>query len=125
MRLKILNELEKHLCKDWSVSRKLIRLKDINDFPHLSMMSFGESRVHIGNNIRYSWLDFDIKGYVHSDSTESIEHADRFSQDVENSLSSFSSENMEALWVMTVATDEGAHAPYGLCEFGIRILYNL
>ena len=125
MRLEILNSLHDHLCNEgnWSVSKTLMRVKDITDFPHLSMSSFGESRVHIGNNIRYAWLDFDIKGYVHSDNTESIEHADKFAQEVEDVISSFDNPKLEALWVMTVATDEGAHAPYGLCEFGIRILY--
>ena len=124
-RTEIVNSLQKFLDEKWATKKTLTPIDEVQDFPFLCFSSFSEQRQHISDDVKYVWLDFDIKGYLQSNQDDCIIEADEFTQKVEEHLSNFKNSNVISLWVMSVATDEGVYSPYSLCEYEIRILYEI
>lgn len=100
-------------------------LHEINSFPAFYVHATAESRIHIGNGVRYGLLSVAIRGYQWSDNLDDIE---LYARTIEIAVDSFRIANrniVQEARITSLTTDEGVMAPYGAVDISVEILYDV
>lgn len=102
--------------------RGLRFLHELNDFPCFHVHAKTENRTHAGAGMKLCIIECDVRGYVHSDTTEAKED---YLRRLEIGIQEYSDINreIEECRVIDVRTDEGLFRPYSICDIKIQILY--
>lgn len=100
-------------------------LHEINSFPAFYIHPQNESRVHEGDASAYAVQSISIRGFQYSDQLDDIE---QFMRDIETAIQSYAPAYpslVEDARVVSVRTDEGVMAPYGIVDMQLEILYDI
>ena len=96
-------------------------MHELNDFPCFCLHTETETRAWTDQ--RYGILKCSLRGYQHSDNLDDIE---TYTRAIEASLQRISRAHrprVEDVRVISVRTDEGIFAPYGIVDMSVEILY--
>lgn len=103
---------------------------EVNDFPFISVVPGVETREYLPSNFAWGHLNVALKLYVRSEDN-SAELLEELINDVESVLRnnenlqfSDTQESTEIL-VLSIITDEGLLAPYGVGEINISVRYQV
>lgn len=105
--------------------RGLRFLHEINTFPSFYVHPRNESRKHDGDGSKLAILQLDVRGYGWNDDLSYIENLVR---SIERSIQTFKRAHpvlVQEARVTTLRTDEGAMAPYCICDLTLEILYTV
>jgi hypothetical protein len=106
-------------------------LDDVNTFPAVAVLrpsiagKSGEqhssrratvSRNSIGGRSTLDQFTFIIRGYSCSDTDDSITASEELARNIERVIQSLNHPSIYSAKVVTVHTDEGLFAPYGICD---------
>jgi hypothetical protein len=114
-----------------NVETRLKYWDEINDFPFICLTVGGESREYQPGNFKWGRILYSFKMYVNSDSPE--EELEDVMADVERAIDEniripydkFNpSAKTEDIRVLSITTDEGSLAPFGVGEITIEVLYH-
>ena len=114
-----------------NVTRQMVFLNEVNDFPFVCMLVEPETRFHYGAGRKLATLAISLRGYVHDgDSGEMIELAEDLGMDIESLvIEPFAEAHrdlaVEFAGVESFRTDEGLMAPYGISDLTITITYEV
>lgn len=99
-------------------------LDELNDFPALCFYIDSESFKHVGGGVRYRTAIVVIRGYVYSDS-ESSDDSEALLSDIEWVVSHIRLRNRCIIdaRILSMGTDGGVLAPYGVSEAILSITY--
>ena len=100
-------------------------IDQINDFPYISYSASSSALTHIGDDVRYSRMEIQLRGYVRGENAQDL--SDQLALDIEDVLQSFR-ESASALDVvdcriLSVSTDEGLMEPYGIVDIAFECSY--
>lgn len=113
-----------------NVDTRLRFWDEINDFPYICITVGGETREYLPGNFKWGRITYNLKVYVNSESPE--EELEDVMADVERAIDaniriSYDEFNpsvtTEDIRVLSIITDEGALAPFGVGEITIEVLY--
>ena len=114
-----------------NVTRQMVFLNEVNDFPFVCMLVEPETRFHYGAGRKLATLAISLRGYVYDgDSPELIELAEDLGIDIETAAIQPFAEAHRDLGVdmcncVTFGTDEGLMSPYGVMDQTINIVYEV
>jgi hypothetical protein len=100
-------------------------LHEVNSFPAFYIHPQNESRVHEGDARAYAIQAISIRGYQYSDNLDDIE---AFMRNIEESIQTYARsypDLVEDARVVSVRTDEGSMAPYGIVDMQFEVLYSV
>jgi hypothetical protein len=100
-------------------------LHEINSFPAFYIHPQNESRVHEGDGGAYAVAAISIRGYQYSDQLDTIE---LFMRSIEVAIQTYAPANrnlVDDARVVSVRTDEGTMAPYGIVDMQLEVLYRV
>ena len=109
----------------YSGNRGLRFLHEINSFPSFYVHPRNENRRHDGNGSKLAILQLDIRGYGWNDDISYIETLVR---DLEAAIQTYRLAHLHLVHearVTSLRTDEGAMAPYCICDMSVEILYGI
>jgi hypothetical protein len=110
-----------------NVTRQMVFLNEINDFPFVCMLVEPETRFHYGAGRKLATLAISLRGYVFDgDSGENIDLAEDLGMDIETAvIQPFAQAHrdlgVEFAGVQSFRTDEGLMSPYGVMDQTITI----
>ena len=114
-------------------------LEDVNDFPSVAVLrpmisgKIGENhqnissrratvvRNAIGGRATIDQLTLTIRGYIHTTLETSLDDCEELARQIEAVVQSLHSPLIYSAKVLTVHTDEGLYAPYGICDIQCSI----
>jgi len=108
-----------------AVHRSYKFLDDINDFPTITLGGAGENNDEFGDGQILKTMTQSIRGYVMTDE-DSLRDSENLASDIETVVSSYAADAANLIHeaqVVSLSTDEGLLSPYGVCDVGIRIIY--
>ena len=114
-----------------NVTRQMVFLNEVNDFPFVCMLVEPETRFHYGAGRKLATLTLALRGYVFDgDPGENIDLAEDLGMDIDSLVIEPFAEAHRDLDVdmcncVTFATDEGLMAPYGVMDQTINIVYEV
>jgi len=114
-----------------NVTRQMVFLNEVNDFPFITMLVEPETRFQYGAGRKLATLVISLRGYVHDgDSGENIDLAEDLGMDIETAVLQPFAESHRDLGVdlcncVTFRTDEGLMSPYGVMDQTINIVYEV
>ena len=114
-----------------NVTRQMVFLNEVNDFPFVCMKVEPETRFHYGAGRKLATLALQLRGYVFDgDSGENIDLAEDLGIDIETAvIQPFAQAHrdlgVEFIGVQSFATDEGLMSPYGVMDQTINITYEV
>ena len=114
-----------------NVTRQMVFLNEVNDFPFVCMKVEPETRFHYGAGHKLATLALQLRGYVlDGDSGENIDLAEDLGIDIETAVIQPFAEAHRDLGVdmcncVTFGTDEGLMSPYGVMDQTINIVYEV
>lgn len=109
-------------------------LDDVNTFPSVAILrpslsgKIGEhhqnsgsrrattTRNSIGNRATLDALSFVVRGYVYTSVETSIDDTEQLAREIELAIQTLRSPLIYSAKVVSVHTDEGLFAPYGVCD---------
>jgi len=126
-RTTILSTLITHIATSTSSAgfRGMRFLHEINSFPAFYIHPQNESRVHEGAGNAYAICAMSIRGYQYSDQLDDIE---TFMRDIEAAVQTYSvayPSLVDDARVISLRTDEGVMAPYGIVDMQLEVLYSV
>lgn len=113
-----------------NVDTRLRFWDEINDFPYICITVGGESREYLPSNFKWGRVQYNLKIYVNSENPEEdledvmadVERA--IDADIRLSYDEFDpSGRTEDIRILSIVTDEGSLAPFGVGEITIEVLY--
>lgn len=113
-----------------NVDTRLRFWDEINDFPYICITVGGESREYLPSNFKWGRITYNLKIYVNSENPEEdledvmadVERA--IDADIRLSYDEFDpSGRTEDIRILSIVTDEGSLAPFGVGEITIEVLY--
>jgi len=114
-----------------NVTRKMVFLNEVNDFPFVCMVVEPETRFHYGAGRKLATLALSLRGYVHDgDSGENIDLAEDLGMDIDSLVIDRFAEahrnlGVEFAGAQSFRTDEGLMTPYGIADLTINITYEV
>jgi hypothetical protein len=114
-----------------NVTRQMVFLNEVNDFPFVCMLVEPETRFHYGAGRKLATLALSLRGYVFDgDSGENIDLAEDLGMDIESQvIEPFAQAHrdlgVEFAGVQSFRTDEGLMSPYGIADQTITITYEV
>ena len=114
-----------------NVTRKMVFLNEVNDFPFVCMLVEPETRFHYGAGRKLATLALSLRGYVFDgDSGENIDLAEDLGMDIDSLvIDTFAEAHrnlaIEFAGVQSFRTDEGLMSPYGIADLTITITYEV
>jgi len=109
------------------VIRGLKVLDEINDFPFACVLAANEKRIYNGAGEKIGVIETTIRAYVYSDN--SLDKAEEIGVEIDSLLKDFLAikcdNNVFDARVVTLKTDEGLFAPYGILDLQVEIFYIL
>ena len=126
-RTDILSTLISHIATSTASrgSRGMKFLHEVNSFPAFYIHPQNESRVHEGAGRAYAIQSLSIRGYQYSDNLDTIE---AFMRGIETAVQTYApayANLVEDARVISVRTDEGTMAPYGIVDMQLEVLYSV
>lgn len=123
----ILRTLVSHIATSTASAgfRGMRFLHEINSFPAFYIHPQNESRVHEGAGSAYAIQSISIRGFQYSDQLDDIE---AFMRAIEESIQSYAHTYpslVDDARVVSVRTDEGHMAPYGIVDMQLEVLYSV
>jgi hypothetical protein len=100
-------------------------LHEVNSFPAFYIHPQNESRVHEGAGEAYAIQSISVRGYQYSDQLDDIE---TFMRQIEVAIQTYAPTHrnlVDDARVVSVRTDEGTMAPYGIVDMQLEILYSI
>tara|TARA_Y100000389_G_scaffold184292_1_gene202596 strand:+ start:813 stop:1247 length:435 start_codon:yes stop_codon:yes gene_type:complete len=114
-----------------NVTRQMVFLNEVNDFPFVCMKVEPETRFHYGAGRKLATLVILLRAYVFDgDSSEIIDLTEDLGMDIESLVLQPFAEAHRDLGVdmcncVTFGTDEGLMSPYGVMDQTINIVYEV
>ena len=114
-----------------NVTRQMVFLNEVNDFPFVCMLVEPETRFHYGAGRKLATLAISLRGYVHDgDSGEVLDLAEDLGMDIDSLVIDTFAEahrdlGVEFAAVESFRTDEGLMSPYGIADLTITITYEV
>jgi hypothetical protein len=126
-RTSIMTTLVNHVATSTSSAgfRGMKFLHEVNSFPAFYIHPQNESRVHEGDGGAYAVCAISLRGYQYSDQLDAIE---QFMRDLEVAVQSYApayASLVDEARVVSVRTDEGTMAPYGIVDMQLEVLYSV
>ena len=126
-RTTILNTLIAHIATATASAgfRGMRFIHEINSFPAFYIHPQNESRVHEGAGESYAICAISIRGYEYSDSLDRIED---YMREIEESIQTYARAYpslVDDARVISLRTDEGVMAPYGIVDMQLEVLYSV
>ena len=123
----ILRTLVSHIASNTASAgfRGMKFLHEINSFPAFYIHPQNESRVHEGAGSAYAIQSLSIRGFQYSDQLDDIE---AFMRSIEEAIQSYAPTYpnlVDDARVVSLRTDEGTMAPYGIVDMQLEILYSV
>lgn len=112
-----------------NVTNKLIFWDEVNDFPYVSVVAGNETREYLPGGFKWGIIGINIRMYVYNE--EPLEDLEKVLYDIEtqldanNVLTYDTGKQTEQITILSIATDEGLLAPYGVGEITAEIRYQL
>ena len=112
-----------------NVTNKLIFWDEVNDFPYVSVVAGNETREYLPGGFKWGIIGINIRMYVYNE--EPLEDLEKVLYDIEtqldanNVLTYDTGKSTEQITILSIATDEGLLAPYGVGEITAEIRYQL
>lgn len=94
----------------------------VNDFPAVALLRPTVARAHVGDRSILNSFTFMIRGYVLADE-DSIRDSEELARAIEQSMQSISSPIIDDVRILSIETDEGLLAPYGMCDVQCRVTW--
>jgi hypothetical protein len=96
---------------------------EISSFPSVYLTVEREDYFHYGANNRFIVLTMDLRGYTYDQEVE--ESGELLAQDIEHIMQYIKKQrpDIEEIRVLSVETDSGLNAPYGVALFKLEALY--
>lgn len=113
-----------------NVDTRLRFWDEVNDFPFICITVGDESREYLPGNFKWGRIIYVFKIYVNSENPE--EDLEAVMADVERAIDSNirlsydqfdPSARTEDIRILSIVTDEGSLAPFGVGEITIEVLY--
>ena len=114
-----------------NVTRQMVFLNEVNDFPFVCMLVEPETRFHYGAGRKLATLTLALRGYVFDgDSGENIDLAEDLGMDIDSLVIEPFAEahrdfKVEFAGTQSFRTDEGLMSPYGIADLTITITYEV
>ena len=114
-----------------NVTRQMVFLNEVNDFPFVCMLVEPETRFHYGAGRKLATLALSLRGYVFDgDSGENIDLAEDLGMDIDSLVIDTFAEahrdlGVEFAGTQSFRTDEGLMSPYGIADLTITITYEV
>jgi len=112
-----------------NVTNKLIFWDEVNDFPYVSVVPGSETREYLPGAFKWGFLNIMIRLYVYDEEpNEMLEKAlvDIETQlDANNVLTYDTGKSTEQISILSITTDEGLLAPYGVGEIALEVRYEV
>lgn len=113
-----------------NISRNYHVLDEVNDFPALTMIPQTEVREHRGAGRKIATFTIQIRAYAHDgDGSEIIGVTENLADEIDDALFSFAEtvrqHEVEESRVISLRTDEGLFAPYGIADLEAQIAYEV
>ena len=134
-RTQIVEALVSHLATNTNVleaniTRNYHVLVEVNDFPAITMIPQSEIREHRGGGRKIATLALQIRGYAFDgDGSEIIGVTEELAEDIEEAINTFLLSyrhfEVEESRVISLRTDEGLFAPYGIADLEAQIAYEV
>ena len=134
-RTDIIEALVSHLGTQTSIlsdniSRNYHVLDEVNDFPALTMIPQAEIRDHRGAGRKIATFTIQIRAYAFDgDGSEIIGVTENLADEIDDALFSFAEtvpqHQVEESRVISLRTDEGLFAPYGIADLEAQISYEV
>lgn len=126
-RTDIIRTLVSHIATatDSAGFRGMRFLHEVNSFPAFYVHPQNESRVHEGAGGAYAVAAISLRGYQYSDQLDDIE---TFMRNLEIAIQTYAPTypNLaDDARVVSVRTDEGIMAPYGIVDMQLEVLYRV
>jgi len=105
--------------------RGLRFLHEINSFPAFYVHPRNESRRHDSRGSKQAIISLDVRGYGWNDNLDYIE---TLARDLEHAVQTYAPLHKNLVHearTISLRTDEGAMAPYCICDMSIQILYGI
>jgi len=112
-----------------NVTNKLIFWDEVNDFPYVSVVAGNEVREYLPGGFKWGMLGVNIRMYVYGE--EPLDELEKVLYDIEtqldanNVLTYDTGKQTEQITILSIATDEGLLAPYGVGEITAEVRYQL
>jgi hypothetical protein len=113
-----------------NVDTRLRFWDEINDFPYICITVGQESREYLPGNFKWGRVAYNLKVYVNSETPE--EDLEDVMADVERAIDANirlpyddlnPTTTTEDIRILSIVTDEGSLAPFGVGEITIEVLY--
>lgn len=131
-RTDIINALIDHLVGTGvvlrpNITRRLVFLHEVNDYPAICFTAGSETRFHYGANSRIGQLSIDLRAFVHSD--DAVSAAELYMRNIETAIDSYTPTHyalgVHEARVLSLRTDEGLFEPYGIIDMTIQLTYEV
>lgn len=134
-RTDIIEALVTHLASNTTIlaaniSRNYHVLDEVNDFPALTMIPQVEVREHRGAGRKIATFTIQIRAYAYDgDGTEIIGVTEDLADEIDDAIDTFAEAHpqfeVEESRVISLRTDEGLFAPYGIADLQTQIAYEV
>jgi len=134
-RTEIIDALVTHLANNTTVhpanvTRNYHVLDEVNDFPAITMIPRTEVREHRGAGRKIATFNLQIRAYCHDgDHGEIIGVAENLADEIDDAITTFAASarqhEVEESRVISLRTDEGLLAPYGIADLEAQIAYEV
>lgn len=110
-----------------NITRRLVFLHEVNDFPSICMTAGSESRFHYGANQRLAQLSVDLRGFIYDE--DAVGNAEAYARSIEVAVDAYASSHydigLREARVLSLRTDEGLFEPHGIIDMTIQITYEV
>lgn len=100
--------------------------EEINDFPAICVYNVIDSISHIGAGVKYGTLSLNIRGYVRNNE-DPVTEGEKLIDDIEYVINNYKYVSrhlcVEESRVISLETDEGLFAPFGVINIEAQINY--
>jgi len=115
-----------------NVTGKLLFWDEVNDYPHLCVVPGAEQREYLPASFKWGYLSISVKIYVNSDDNP-LDELEVILEDIEKVVdanyhlvfNTDTSDKIEDLRIVSITTDEGLLAPYGVAEVDLVAQYQV
>lgn len=99
-------------------------LHEVNSFPAFYIHPQNENRVHEGRGESYAVCALSVRGFQYSDNLDDIED---YMRAIEEAVQTYAKlyPSVDDARVVSVRTDEGTMAPYGIVDMQLEVLYSV
>lgn len=112
-----------------NVTNKLVFWDEVNDFPYVSVVAGNETREYQPGGFKWGFLGVTIRIYIYDE--EPVNELEKALYDIEtqldadNTLTYDTGKSTEQISILSITTDEGLLAPYGVGEITLEIRYQV